>query len=292
MNDSDLIQKACRLGDVQLLMKILTSSPDLLNESDDKLGWPPLYRTVICGHVDATNFLLKSGADSNIKSKVGDTPLHQAASNDQIKIAQILLKYKADPNAQQDDGDTPLHYAASKGHIGMVRLLLKHQANPNIFNFTDGKTALHCGSESGVLQVVQAMLSYNASISISDFNGKLAFDYTDSEDIKKLLRSSISSPEPNENPSPVDENQESEEEAEISFYVPEVRNSDELYEDTQVQLIGFPKETPVFEDDISRPESVLEPECERSSTISGVNVNNSVRTFSFGKDMEKNSLYK
>ncbi|CAG9321621.1 unnamed protein product [Blepharisma stoltei] len=319
MTDYEQIQKACRLGDCELLTKILTKSPELINELDDKLGWPPLYRTVICGHYDATICLLKLGADSNIKSRAGDTPLHQAASNNQIKIAQILLKYKADPNAQQDDGDTPLHYASLKGHINMVRLLLKHQANPNTFNFSMGKTALHCGAESGVLSVVQALLSYNASSTIMDFSSKLPSAYTSNEEIIRLLNDPLqdlpdlnysdnegnslieivqveevkkeenSSPEPQENPSPADK----------MLYPQRETFSLEPIEEIRVCTLQdidsppFAKDTPVFEEgNISRPESVLEPECERSSTISGIHVNQSARNFSFGKDMSKNSLFR
>ena len=42
---------------------------------------------MICGHVEATSFLLEKGADPNMKNNLGETPLHQAADNNQYKLA-------------------------------------------------------------------------------------------------------------------------------------------------------------------------------------------------------------
>jgi ankyrin repeat protein len=92
------IQKACRLGNVELLKSILTTNPAIINELDSKLGWAPIYRAVICGHYNVTEYLLKSGADPNTKNKLGETPLHQAADNGQHDLATVLLKHGADPN--------------------------------------------------------------------------------------------------------------------------------------------------------------------------------------------------
>ena len=70
------IQKACRIGKISVIKQIVESNPDKSNEIDEKLGWTPLYRTVICSHADATAFLLESGADPNIKNRMGESPLH------------------------------------------------------------------------------------------------------------------------------------------------------------------------------------------------------------------------
>ena len=96
------IQRACRLGDVESLKSFLTEHPLYLNIVDQKLRWSPLYRTVICGHIEATEFLLELGADPNLRNNLGETPLHQAADNSQAKIVKLLLNHKADSNIQQN----------------------------------------------------------------------------------------------------------------------------------------------------------------------------------------------
>lgn len=75
------IQKACRIGNISVIKSVVASNPSKINEIDQKLGWTPLYRTVICSHAEATTFLLDSGADPNIKNRMGESPLHQAADN-------------------------------------------------------------------------------------------------------------------------------------------------------------------------------------------------------------------
>jgi ankyrin repeat protein len=101
MSNLDALHRACRLGDAKLLKQFIEEEPGLVNCIDQKLGWGPLYRTVICGHYDATMLLLEKGADPNIRNKLGETPLHQAADNSALRIAQLLLDWRADPNSTQ-----------------------------------------------------------------------------------------------------------------------------------------------------------------------------------------------
>ena len=90
---------------------------------------------MICGHLEATEYLLKQGADPNIPNNLGETPLHQAADNSQYAMAELLLKYKANPNYQQNDGDSPLHHAAFRGDLQMVSDLLRQGGDPNLSNY-------------------------------------------------------------------------------------------------------------------------------------------------------------
>ena len=110
MTEAEL-QKSCRIGDRSKIREILLVTPSLLNDLDQNLGWSPLYRTVTCGHFEASQELLLLGANPNVKNKLGDSPLHQAVESNQMALAQLLLDSGADPNIQQSDGDTPLHYS-------------------------------------------------------------------------------------------------------------------------------------------------------------------------------------
>mmetsp|Transcript_15147 Transcript_15147/g.15144 ORF Transcript_15147/g.15144 Transcript_15147/m.15144 type:complete len:159 (-) Transcript_15147:573-1049(-) len=154
----DEIQKACRLDDLEVLRDALGQCPKSVDEPDSKLGWAPLYRTVMSGHFNSSEFLLQNGANPNVQNRLGETPLHQAADGNLLRIADLLLTYRADPNIQQNDGDTPLHLAAQKGHSKMLKLLLDHDADPNIQNFVFGKTALHYAIEKRFLHCVQLLI--------------------------------------------------------------------------------------------------------------------------------------
>ena len=92
------MEKACRLGNCKAIKQLVEEQPDIINEVDSKIGWTPLYRTVICSHIDATKLLIKLGSNPNIQNKLGETPLHKAADSGLGRISRILLDAKADPN--------------------------------------------------------------------------------------------------------------------------------------------------------------------------------------------------
>ncbi|OMJ95764.1 hypothetical protein SteCoe_843 [Stentor coeruleus] len=200
---SEDIQRACRLGDLSLLTEALAVYPKGLNETDTKLGWTGLYRSVICGHKDTTEYLLQSGADPNIKTRMGDTALHQAADNRQLAQARLLLKYGADPNIQQNDGESALHLACFKGDEEMANVLLTHKANPNLQNTLFGKTPLHYAADYSYGNIVMMLLEFNANPEIKDKHGKTPREIARSDEVQMILtRRSMSmpSPEPSEIP--------------------------------------------------------------------------------------------
>lgn len=73
--DVDL-HKACRLGNLCQIKQAYHNDPEKIDSQDETLGWTPLYRTVICGHLEGAEYLLKLGANPNIVNSLGETPLH------------------------------------------------------------------------------------------------------------------------------------------------------------------------------------------------------------------------
>ncbi|OMJ68134.1 hypothetical protein SteCoe_34499 [Stentor coeruleus] len=169
------IHKACRTGDLETIKRAFHVDPSKVNTKDESLGWTPLFRTVIFGHVKATKFLLKHGSNPDLVNSLGETPLHQAADNSQYIIAELLLQYKADPNKQQNDGDTPLHHAAFRGDSKMIEILLRHGGDCNIKNSLFGRTPLHFACDCEHEECVLLMLQYKADAHMFDSQGKTPF---------------------------------------------------------------------------------------------------------------------
>ena len=71
------LEKACRLGDTNMIEKALENGEDI-NQTDSKIGWTPLYRSVIWNHTESVSLLLKLGANTNIGNKASETALHKA----------------------------------------------------------------------------------------------------------------------------------------------------------------------------------------------------------------------
>lgn len=74
-------------------------------------------------NVQATQFLLKAGANPNLKSVTGFTALMYASRLDSEKLVQVLLDGGADINATDNLGETALTYAGDRGYQDMVDLL-------------------------------------------------------------------------------------------------------------------------------------------------------------------------
>ena len=191
------IQKACRVGDLELLESIVTADPESINSTDKKLGWTPLYRAVICSHFSIAKVLLEKGANTELRTKMGETALHQAADSGLKGFVQLLLEHHANPNAQQNgrdyiDGDTPLHRAASKGHTEVCQLLIDHKATIDMQNHTVSttqlaRTPLHVAVEAGQNDVVRLFLQKGAATDLQDMTGKLPIDLAKSLDMAHIF---------------------------------------------------------------------------------------------------------
>lgn len=268
MSECDEMHRACRLGDVQLLCQIIQQHSHVLNILDTKLGWAPLYRTVICGHIDATKLLLTKGADPNVQNRMGETPLHQAAMHNNLKLAKILLRFKAYVNCSQYDGDTPLHHACSKGHVEIVRLLLKHKADTSLANNLYSKTPIHVAVESGHYKVVQALLCSGAPLNVKDKSDKIPLDYANSQNMIDLIAKCMS-------------HSNSTEETYDEIFIEEAK--------TDESKIDLTVESPYALESISGVESCMEPECEKGNVGSPGLAQ--YRSFSFGVSTQRSPLY-
>ncbi len=55
----------------------------------------------------------------------GRTPLHFAVIRRKHEVVRYLLKKGANPNLRDDYGNTPLHYAYENGDVEMVSILMR-----------------------------------------------------------------------------------------------------------------------------------------------------------------------
>ena len=83
---------------------------------------------------DTIKFLVSKGANVNeVESEHGKTPLMEAVNLDMVHLAEYLIKQGADMEIKDNSGQTTMFYV--KSHE-MVELLIKHNVNVNV---KDGK---------------------------------------------------------------------------------------------------------------------------------------------------------
>lgn len=181
---------ACRMGDSELLSRLIATNPQYVNCEDKKLGWSGLYRSVVCNQLSSVNTLLALGADVNNQNTLGKSPLHQAAFCNFTEIAQVLLERGADPNLAQNDGDTPLHHACMKGNLAMVELLLKFNADPTKPNAVFGKTPIDLAIENDQSEILNLFnqRKNKASAVFSDKSENSSKDSTFEPESEKTTR--------------------------------------------------------------------------------------------------------
>lgn len=79
-------------------------------------------------------YLIKKGADVNVRDGIGWTPLHWAAHNRFPNTVKALIKKGADVNAQDNSGDVPLHWTVRQKKTEVTKILMRAGADPNIAN--------------------------------------------------------------------------------------------------------------------------------------------------------------
>ena len=154
----------------------------------DECGWTPLYRTVVSGILNATEYLLNNGADPNIQSSMGETPLYQAVEMEKISHVNLLLQKGANPNISQIDGVSPLHLAVNRQNILIIKELLKSGADPNNKTILYNQTPVHFAIKNNVDPMILLILvQYNGSLFIKDKFEKTPLDYISSEEMRKVI---------------------------------------------------------------------------------------------------------
>ena len=99
-----------------------------------------LHQAAIYNNVNATELLLKYGADINAKNGLGATPLHQAVLSCSWDVGRVLLDHGADVNTKWANGDSPLktlrweranrtRNQPKKGYDDFEQLLIQHGAH-------------------------------------------------------------------------------------------------------------------------------------------------------------------
>ena len=78
-------------------------------------------------YTDIVKFLLKMGADTNIKNHSGDTPLHIAARHEMEYIVMLLLHYNADVDLKNDRNETAIDLTKNHSYPHVKDLIMLNE---------------------------------------------------------------------------------------------------------------------------------------------------------------------
>ena len=108
--------------------------------------------------IEFARFLLRHGANPNLKSVFGDTPLHSCVTSASIECMKLLCDHGADPRISEEFSDlTPL--SMSQCHIEAMTIMnnavRKLESNVSTLPHEDVSYCKVCGVSSKIKKLFQ-----------------------------------------------------------------------------------------------------------------------------------------
>jgi ankyrin repeat protein len=146
-------------------------------EATDSTGRTALFAAVLSGNIRKVEMLLDRGAYVNATDRFGWTALMITSDNnyEMNNIYKLLLERGTNPNIQNSMGQTALFRAVLHNNCTLTQYLLNHGADPNIQDI-NGQTALFNLATSYKKVIVYALLKHSANTNIRDVNGRTFWD--------------------------------------------------------------------------------------------------------------------
>ncbi|OCT57962.1 hypothetical protein XELAEV_18002831mg [Xenopus laevis] len=167
------IQAAAVTGDKTTLLRLIASSPQVIDQ-EDQLGRTPLMYSVLGDRRSCAEALLKHGAKVNRPDRSGRTALHLAAQTGNHRLLKLLLSRKADCTHRDLCDITALHLSTRHQDTQCLALLLKYTP-PGQVDAQDQRkqTALHWSAYYNRPQHVRLLVRHGSNIGIPDTEGKI-----------------------------------------------------------------------------------------------------------------------
>ncbi|XP_041370015.1 E3 ubiquitin-protein ligase MIB2-like isoform X2 [Gigantopelta aegis] len=125
--------------------EMILMSPNLDLTIANERGFNPLQWAAFHGKFGGTlveKTILRNKSLIDVKLEDGSTPLHIAAINDHKEATEILIKQGADVNIKDKNEATPLHLACDRGFVGATKILVNAGADVNMVD-VNKNTPLH-----------------------------------------------------------------------------------------------------------------------------------------------------
>ncbi|KAJ5710930.1 hypothetical protein N7488_005086 [Penicillium malachiteum] len=114
-----------------------------------------LIRAICDGEIEEVDFLLRQGADPDIRDRWNVTPLFWAAFYGLTPVVDLLIDLNIDVKAAIPDNRTPLFQASIRGFTYVTKLLIEKGADAQVQDCW-GETALFWAGRLGHNDVVEA----------------------------------------------------------------------------------------------------------------------------------------
>lgn len=184
-HQSTVLHAAAEAGRLEAVQYLLGRGANSNSQNGD--GETPLMLACSKSHVAVALALLDAGCDTNIVDNDGQTALHACVDDSVLlPVLQRILTTVRDVNRQDDDGNSPLHIAAESNEVESVERLLQMGAKVNLQN-GEGNTPLMVACSEGHQDVVEVLLRAGSETSLRNKDGATALHIAVSENEPELV---------------------------------------------------------------------------------------------------------
>lgn len=185
--DKALLQAVLE-GDKTLVEKLVNQGADMDKSYYVKINDESIYRNSLglaaeTGQIELVTFLLKKGADINENAGSG-TALEFAAGKGHLNVVKYLL----DNGAKSHQEDYALSCAIDYNQTDVIKLLLERGANADKKDFWTKFSLLMKAAREGNADIVKLLLDHGASVFVKTNDGKTAYDYASTDEVREILK--------------------------------------------------------------------------------------------------------
>ncbi|MBE0713271.1 MAG: ankyrin repeat domain-containing protein, partial [Candidatus Aminicenantes bacterium] len=120
---NEALLKAFEKGETEAIIQLFKDNPQMMT-ADLGTGMTSLHYAVYYGNETVADYVLKNGADLNVKDQRNLTPVWFSVSGGRPAMLKKLIALGADLKVQNQAGDNLLFRAVNGGNLEVISLLL------------------------------------------------------------------------------------------------------------------------------------------------------------------------
>jgi serine/threonine-protein phosphatase 6 regulatory ankyrin repeat subunit B len=126
---------------------------------------------------EVIEYLIKQGADINVKDIQGCQAIHNLSRASHVEILKLLLDLGADINAISRYAERPIHKTAESGSIEIVKAMIENGANVNVTDDTGRTPLMSLLYRRPNLDIIKLFIKHGNKAKDTDNSGKNALHY-------------------------------------------------------------------------------------------------------------------
>lgn len=141
---------------------------------EDITGGCPLHFAAANGHLDVVEFLVRDGANLEVRDEYGLTAIQYAVEEPvSTDVFQLLAVAGSNVNTRDYMGRTPFMRAAGAGSVNTLKVMLEYNVEIAAHNL-NGETALHLAVDTGEIEAAELLVTLGLDPLDPDCKGRSA----------------------------------------------------------------------------------------------------------------------